>query len=135
MYDVEYDENFGKVTIYMVNAKGRTHRELFKIMSEDGSMIDSACNRLSYFAKIALNLGNSDISEIDHKELINKYIGAKVEHTTMPHKDDPEKTVTFVNLTDKWVADGFDTEPCEKALTMGNATKPVGKVDLSSLLD
>lgn len=138
IYDVEYDETFGRVQIHLVNAKGRVHTERFTIMREDGSMIDGACNALSYFAKTALN--NHDLTEIDHSELINHYIKAKVEHTVQPNRNDPSKTVTFIKLTDKWSADGFDTEPCEKALTLGNdAPAPQTDlntgVDLNSLLD
>lgn len=143
IYDVEYDETFGRVQIHLVNAKGRVHTERFTIMREDGSMIDGACNALSYFTKTALN--NHDLTEVDHSELINRYIKAKVEHTVQPNRNDPSKTVTFVKLTEKWSADGFDTEPCEKALTLGQASRkpkvqeetPVeaSGIDLGALLD
>ena len=131
--------------IYLVNAKGRVHIEKFTLMRADGSMIDSACNALSFFAKTALNDSNS--TDIDHTELINKYIKANVVHNVQPNRNDPSKTITFVNLTEKWTADGFDTEPCEKALTLSPATRKAKKekapeqpvepteVDLSALLD
>lgn len=145
IYDVDFNENFGKVAIHLVTAEGRVHTERFTIMRTDGSMNDGACNALSYFTKIALNLSDNSVTEVDHRDLINRYIGAKVEHTVLPRRDNPDETITFVNLTEKWVADGFDTEPCEKALTIGTAPKapeapepeaePVGEVDLSSLLD
>lgn len=145
IYDVEYDETFGRVQIYLVNAKGRVHIEKFTIMRADGSMIDSACNALSFFAKTALN--DSTSTDIDHTELINKYIKANVVHNVQPNRNDPSKTITFVNLTEKWSADGFDTKPCEKALTLSPATRKAKKekapeqpvepteVDLSALLD
>lgn len=141
IYDVDYDKDFGIAQIHLVNAKGRTHTEKFTTM-RDGVMVEGACNALSFFAKTALN--NFDLTEIDHSELINHYIKAKVVHTTQPNRNDPTKTVTFVNLTDKWVADGFEEEPCEKAMTLGATEKKApkqeevaetGEVDLSALLD
>lgn len=150
IYDVEYDETFGRVQIYLVNAQGKTHIEKFTIMRKDGSMIDGACNALSFFAKTALQLQNTDITDIDHTELIGHYIKAQVVHNVQPNINDPSKTVTFVNLTDKWSADGFDTEPCEKAMTLSPEIRKSFKkkdkeqqeqvtnakpIDLTSLLD
>lgn len=143
IFDVEYDETFSEVQIHLINAKGRIHTEKFTLMRADGSMIDGACNALSYFAKTALN--TTGPADIDHTELIGHYIKAQVVHNVQPNRNDPSKTVTFVNLTDKWSADGFDTEPCEKALTMSRETRMASKkesapaettgVNLDSLLD
>ena len=147
IWDVEYDEKFGRVQIHLVNARGRQHTERFTIMRADGSMIESACNALSVFAKIALN--NTDRTDIDHTELINRYIKARVVHNVQPNINDPSKTVTFVNLTEKMSADGFDTEPCERAMTLSSANRKAAKkkeetpeeqttpvtMDLTSLLD
>lgn len=145
IWDVDYDETFGKVQIHLVNAKGKLHTERFTIMRKDGSMIDGACNALAFFAKTALNLNNNEPTDIDHTELIGHYIKAQVVHKTQPNINDPSKTITFVNLTDKWSADGFDTEPCEKAMTLSPASRKSKKeqetptetadVDLTSLLD
>ena len=132
IYDVDYDADFGKLVIHMVTAKGITHKERFSLMGQDGNMNDKACNAFSFFAKTALN--NFDIEEIDHTELINRYIGGKIEHTIVPSTKDPKKTVTFANITEKWIADGFDTTPVEKALTLGTTTdKPA--INLDNLLD
>ena len=146
IWDVEYDETFGIVKIHLVNAKGKLHTERFTIMRADGSMIDGACNALSFFAKTALQ--NTELTDIDHTELIGHYIKAQVVHNVQPNKDDPSKTVTFVNLTDKWTADGFDTEPCERAMTLSAEDRKsfktkerqeqptdTGNVNLDSLLD
>ena len=136
IYKVDYDADFGKLAVYMVNAQGITHIERFSLMSTNGEMNDRACNAFSFFAKTALN--NFQLEEIDHTDLINHYIGGEIVHTTMPNRNDPTKTVTFVNITEKWVADGFDTKPVEKALTLGNdAPEPKVDtgVDLNSLLD
>ena len=122
IHKVDYNEEFGKLVIHLVNAQGITHKENFSLFKADGSMNEGACNAFSFFARTALN----DFSReaIDHTELVNHYIGAEVKHTTQPNKNDPTKTVTFANLVgEKWVANGFDTTPCAKALKLGTETK------------
>lgn len=134
IYNVTYDADFGKLAIYMVNAQGITHIERFSLMGQDGNMNDKACNAFSFFAKTALN--DFTIEEIDHTDLVNHYIGCEIVHTEVPSRNDPTKTVKFTNTTEKWVANGFDTTPVEKALTLGTTpTAPKGDVDLSSLLN
>lgn len=118
IYKVEFNEEFGKVSVYMVNAQGITHRENFGLMKADGSMHEGACNAFSYFARTALN--DYSRESIDHTELVGHYIGAEVAHTVQPNRNDPTKSVTFANLVgEKWVASGFDTTPVAKALTLG----------------
>lgn len=137
IYKVDYDPDFGKLVVFMVNAKGITHAERFSLMNNDGSMNDKACNAFSFFAKTALN--NFELTEIDHNDLVNHYIGGEITHTVLPSRNDPNKNVTFANINEKWVAEGFDTEPVEKALTLGTNSQtpsaPSGEVDLNSLLD
>lgn len=142
IYNVDYNADFGKLVVHMVNAQGITHSEKFSLMNNDGSPNAGACSAFSYFAKTALN--NFSLEEIDHTDIINHYIKAEVTHTVVPSTKDPKKTVTFANLGDKWVADGFDTTPCKKALELGNAPNTAKKapeptqntpVDLNSLLD
>ena len=122
IYKVDFNEEFGKIVVYMVNAQGNTVRENFFLYNVDGSTNDKACNAFSFFARTALN----DFSReaIDHTELINHYIGSEVKHNTKPNINDPSKNVTFANLNgEKWVAHGFDTTPVAKALSLG--TNPV----------
>ena len=146
IYKVDFNPDFGKVVVHMVNAQGITHKENFSLYRADGSMNDGACNAFSFFARTALN----DFSReaIDHTELVNHYIGAEVVHTVQPNKNDPTKTVTFANLVgEKWVADGFDTTPVNKALTLGTeneipkvvastaaGTPPTTGLDLNAIL-
>ena len=123
IYKVDFNPDFGKVTVYMVNAQGITHRENFGLMRADGSMNEGACNAFSFFARTALN----DFSReaIDHTELVNHYIGAEVVHTVQPNRNDPTKSVTFANLVgEKWVAHGFDTPAVKKALSLGIEAEP-----------
>ena len=122
IYKVDFNPDFGKVVVYMVNAQGITHRENFGLMRADGSMNEGACNAFSFFARTALN----DFSReaIDHTELVGCYIGAEVVHTVQPNKNDPTKNVTFANLVgEKWVAKEFDTTPVKRALTIGTETE------------
>lgn len=139
IYKVNYDKEFGKVDVYMVNAQGITHVEKFSLKISKEVMNEKACNAFSIFAKTALN--NFKLNEIDHTDLVNHYIGCEIVHNVLPNRNDPSKTVTFVNVVNKWVADGFDTEPVPKALTLGNESQntptqdTVGNVDLNSLLD
>ena len=139
IYKVDYDPEFGRLVVHMVTAQGITHMERFSLMNNNGEMNDKACNAFSFFAKTALN--NFSIEEIDHNDLVNHYIGGEIVHTKLPSRNDPTKSVTFANITDKWVADAFDTAPCKKALELGNApvtpAEPVssGEVNLDNLLD
>ena len=124
IYQVDYDKDFGKLVVHMVNAQGITHKENFSLFRADGSMNEGACNAFSFFARTALN----DFSReaIDHAELVNHYIGAEVAHTVQPNRNDPTKNVTFANLAgEKWVANGFDTTPVKKALTLGLESEPL----------
>ena len=74
-------------------------------------------NAFSYFAKTAMN--DYTMEDIDPDELVGHYICCEVVHNTQPSNKDPNKEVTFANLGDKWAADGFDTTPVPKALTLG----------------
>lgn len=142
IYKVDYDKDFGKVVVYMVNAQGITHAERFSLIGNNGEMNSKACNAFSFFAKTAMN--NFSLESIDHTELIGRYIGGEIVHTHSPSRNDPTKTVTFANMSEKWTADGFDTTPVAKALTLGAETTPApattepaptGAVDLNRLLN
>lgn len=140
IYKVDYNKDFGKLAIYLVNAQGNTHIERFSLMLNSGEMNSKACNAFSFFAKTAMN--NFSLESIDHTELIGRYIGGEIVHTTQPNRNDPTKTVTFANIGEKWVAEGFDTAPVPKALSLGTdttpapvETTPTGEVDLNSLLN
>ena len=86
-------------------------------MGNNGEPNEKACNIFSYFAKTALN--NFSLEAIDHNDLVGHYIKMEIIHNKVPSTNDPTKTLTFANSKDKWVADGFDTTPVAKALTLG----------------
>ncbi len=141
IYKVDYDKDFGKVAIHLVNAQGITHIERFSLMANNGEMNSKACNAFSFFAKTAMN--NFALESIEHTDLVNHYIGGEIVHSHLPSRTDPTKTVTFANITEKWVAEGFDTTPVAKALSLGTETTPKATetapkatgVDLNSLLN
>lgn len=122
IYNVTYDEEFGKLTVFMVNAQGITHKENFSLKDKNDQPNERAYNAFSYFAKTALN--DFTVEDIDHTDIINCYIRAEVIHTKLPSNKDPNKTVTFANLGDESPADGFDTTPVPAALTMGTESTP-----------
>ena len=146
IYDATYDEDFGRIEVKLVTAQGATHTERFSIKDANDEYNEKALNAFSYFAKTAMN--DYGLEDVDPEELIDHYIRAEVVHTKLPSTKDPTKTVTFANLGDKSPADGFDTEPVGRALTMGrddnkpkaaapkqNATAtPAKGLDLDALL-
>jgi hypothetical protein len=117
IYKVDYNEEFGKLTIYLVNAQGITHQERYSLMGQGGEINEGACNAFSFFAKTTLN--DFSLEAVDPAMLVDRYIKAEITHTKVPSNKDPNKTVTFVHLGDKWAAEGFDTQPVAKALTLG----------------
>lgn len=116
IYDVSYDEEFGKIVVKLVNAQGATQTERFNIKDNNDEINEKALNAFSYFAKTAMN--DFTLEDVDPSELINHYIRAEIVHTQSPSRKDPTKNVTFANLGDKSPADGFDTEPVARALSM-----------------
>lgn len=119
IYDATYDEDFGRIEVKLVNAQGATHTERFFIKDKNDEFNEKALNAFSYFAKTAM--GDYALEDVDPEELIDHYIRAEVVHTKVPSNTDPNKEVTFANLGDKSPADGFDTEPVARALTIGRS--------------
>ena len=121
IYEVNHNENFGKIEVKLINAKGQTMTVKFTLMDSHGAYNDRALSAFSYFAKTAMN--DFDMEDVEPKDLVNHYIRAEVVHNKKPSNKDPNKTVTFANLGDKYPADGFDTEAVERALTLGNENR------------
>lgn len=131
-----YDEDFGKLEVEMVTAKGQKHIERFSLIRDDGEINEGAQNAFSFFAKTALN--NYNLEEIDHEDIVGCYIKCMVEHDVLPSKKDPAKTVTFCRLTDKEPASGFETsdklaEKTKETKTESKGAKN-GTIDLDKLL-
>ncbi len=126
-----YNEDFGKMEVEMVTAKGQKHTERFSLITNDGEVNEGALNAFSYFAKTALN--NFNLTEIDHEDIEGCYLKCTVDHETMPSNKNPAKTITFMRLTDKEFASGFeDEESIEEKPKQPVANK--GIIDLEDLL-
>lgn len=108
IYDVKYDEEFGKLEIYLVNAQNMTHTERFSLIGNDGEPNEKALNAFSFFAKTALN--RYDMEDVDPQELVGHYIEAEVTHTQSPSTKYPGRMNTFANLAGKFPAEGFSTQ-------------------------
>lgn len=140
--DVKYKEDFGKLEITMQTQGGSKHIERFGLLKSDGSPNEGAYNAFSYFAKTALQ--NFELNEIDHTDLIGHFIECDVEHDVQPNKNKPDKTVTFVRLSDKRPSDGWEesvgtsSAPAPKTAPAASqaASKPSvkGGMDLAALL-
>lgn len=145
IYKVDYNEEFGKLTVHLVNAQGNIVLNRFSLMNQDGTSNDKACNAFSFFAKNALN--DFAIPAVDPMTLVDRYIKMEATHTEAPSTKKPGETVTFVDVKNPSVATGFDTEPCQKALTLGKETNvpttptapapeaPATGLDLNALLN
>ena len=122
----EYDGDFGKAIFTLANAKGQTCREQFSLLNQDGTPNEKSMNAFSFFAKTAMN--DFDMEDIDPVELVGHYLRAEVIHRTQPNRNDPTKTVTFINLGNKSPADGFDGAPAAAPAPKASS------LDLSALL-
>ncbi len=121
IYAATYDEEFGKIEVKLVTARGMTHTERFSIRDKNDRINEPALNAFSYFAKTAMN--DFDLEDIDPEELIGHYIEAEVVHTQLPSNKDLNKMMTFANLGNKAPAEGFDEEPTARALALMNGEK------------
>lgn len=140
--NVNYKEEFGKMEVTMQTKGGSKHIERFSLLKTDGSPNEGALNAFSYFAKTAL--GDFEVTEIDHTDLLGHFIECDVEHETQENKNKPGKTVTFARLADKRPSDGWDdgeapvpsltkkTAPAAPKATTQATTKP--SIDLAALL-
>lgn len=117
IYQVEYDEEFGKLNVKMVNAKGRTHTERWRLKDSDGEYNQAAINRFSIFAKTVMQ--DFSGNEVEPEDMVDHYFTAEIKHSIVPRRDNPNQTMTFVNLTNFETADGFLETPVERALTLG----------------
>ena len=110
IYGVEYKEQFGNLTIYMVNAKGQTMRETFRFKGKDKKPNEGAMNAFSYFAKTAMD--DFSMDDVDPQDLVGHYIQVEVVRNEYNGR-------TYANLgREKAVAYEFDESPVPEALTM-----------------
>lgn len=124
--EVEYKEDFGKLIIKMETRAGLKHTERFSLLGNDGSPNQGALNAFSYFAKTAMN--DFSLTEIDHTDLIGKFLECDVTHEEVPSNKEPGKMLTFARITDKRPSVGWSDS------TKSAPSKFTGRPDLSALL-
>jgi hypothetical protein len=104
--DTKY-EDFGKITVKLQTADGKTHNEQFTLIKNTGEVNEGALKAWSYFARTCLN--NFSADEIDTQDIVKCYITATVKHETYTRtKGDRAGTeATSVRLNDYTTATGF----------------------------
>lgn len=112
IYAVDYNEEFGKLEVHMVTAKGQKLSEKYRLLDNNGQPVSGAFNAFAYLAHTALH--DFDVEEIDHNDLVGCFIGGEVKHTVVDSNKGDGSKVTFMNLGNKWQVDGWDEEPSEK---------------------
>lgn len=127
--NVLYKEDFGKLEIVMQTQSGSKHTEYFRLLRPDGSPNEGAYNAFSYFAKTALQ--NFGLNEIDPNDLVGHFIECDVEHDVQPNKNKPDKTITFIRLTDKRQSDGWEDKANTSMTYDISVTSPVGSQVIS----
>ena len=133
--EVNYKEDFGKLEVTMQTATGQKHTERFSLLTKGGEPNNGALAAFSYFAKVALN--DFSLKEIDHNDLVGRYMRCEVDHDEVPSNRDPSKTVKFVRLGEKEPCDGFDDTPPSAPPADTAPPKPAagkGGFDLDRLL-
>ena len=103
---VHEDEDFGKIEVELVTSNGLSHKERYNIKNADGEYNEKALNAFGYLAMTAMN--DFNMPDIEPQDLVGHYFRAQVVHNSVPNRNDPTRMVTFVNLTDREPADGFD---------------------------
>ena len=114
--DVEYDKDFGVIELHLITKNGMKHKERFNLIRNDGEINQPALNAFSYTARVLMN--DFSLKEIDHRELVGRYMKAEVKHNVVPSSKDPSKNLTFVNLGDKYPADGFEEDSDEEDVSL-----------------
>lgn len=124
IYESNYDKDFGKIEVGFVNARGDVIKETFNLLDSLGEVNEKAMRSFSFLCRVALD--DMSLEECDPTAIVNHFIEGNVVHTQSPSKKDPNKMNTYANIRDKKSATGWDTEPSEKAKTLG--TKVDGSV-------
>lgn len=108
--EVKYEADFGKLTVTLLTKDGLKDIERFQLIDNNGETNEKALNAFSYFCRSVMDDPNL-AGDFDEQALVGKYVTATVEHTKVPSKNDPNKTITFYKLSDYAAAKGFDSAP------------------------
>lgn len=103
-------EDFGKLTVKLQTAEGKTHNEQFTLTKGNGELNEGALKAWSYFARTCLNNFNAD--EIDTQDIVGCYITATVKHETYIRTKGEKagQEATTVRLNDYTTSTGFTTK-------------------------
>lgn len=129
---IDYNEKFGNLTIHLETKDGGKHRESYRFVNDNGDVNSKAMNAFSYFARTAMN--DMTLDSIEPQDLVGHFIKLTIVHRTSPKRDDPSKTSTFTNSTDKFPAEGWDDEEEEVEEEEEVKPAPAPKKDLRALL-
>lgn len=128
---VEYKPDFGKLNVTMETKNGEKHIERFTLINAQGQPNNGGINAFTFFARTALQ--DFSILEIDHTDLVGKFIKCAVTHNKVASTKKEGEFVTFVQLGDKAQANGFDDTPVEKKDNTPTPKKPTN-INLDDLL-
>lgn len=120
---VEYDDKFGRLTLHLITAQGRRHDDRYFLLDSKGEPNSAAYSAFSATAYAITD--DQEADSVDPDELVGKYFSASLSHDEKNSKANPGKKTTFVKLTNKRHASGFDSQPTEEVLSiMGKAGAP-----------
>lgn len=120
---VDYNAATGKLVVKMVTQDGYTHEERFSLKKSATEVNDKALNAFSFFAHTALN--DSTIDEIDHTDLVGKFMECEVQWRDYPKSDG--SVGKAANLVDKRPSEGWESVPDPAPVTTS------GGIDLAKL--
>lgn len=95
---VEYDENFGLITMTLKTPDGYTDTERYQLITADNEVNEGAVGAFSYLAKCAMQ--DQTITEIDPLTLKNHFVKATISHSQKESTKKPGKMLTFTSLSD-----------------------------------
>lgn len=114
---VEHDENYGEVKVHLVTANGDRHIETYRLLDSNGEINNGAQFAFSVTARALMC--QPDISSVDTADLVDKYMKATVTHEKVQSRKNPSEMVTYVKLTDKVSATGYDSKPFDLNSLLG----------------
>lgn len=105
---VDYDEDFGVVSLTMVTKDNMRHLEKYKLIGNDDEINEGALKAFSYLARVAMQ--DFSIENIEPADLEGKFVKCEVKHNKVPSTKKAGEFMTFVNLGKTYKADGFEED-------------------------
>lgn len=114
VFSAQYVPQVGRIEIEFINKQGKKLKERFSLLNNKKEINEKALNAFSYYARTIL--GDWEVDDIDPEELVGNYIIGNVVHQHVPKRDNPDETITFVNLDGvKETSDTFEDEAKSEA--------------------